>query len=264
MTLTLNSAKTLPRTLRSAATLADEFVVVDGYSTDDTVTIARNFGAKVVQRKPDGFGPARNEALKIVEGDWVFNLDSDETITSDLEEELERYMDGGSCNAIKVPRVNVKAGRVSQWLSKDYELRLYKKGLLRYTKLIHETDSPDFLEAPVYVYAQHPLTNYNSMNFREQYWKNVRDFRWSILSSKMSSASRLFRLPYFMVKWPLYLLVRQHYLRDGLHGIALALVEVVAYVNALEIVIRDGAYRSKAKAPWGRKGPRRRRRESTD
>ena len=73
----------IARTLRSVA-FADEIVVVDSGSTDRTVDIAREHGAKVtVTADWPGFGPQKNRALDLATGDWVLSLDADEWLTAE-------------------------------------------------------------------------------------------------------------------------------------------------------------------------------------
>lgn len=70
----------LPNTLESVKALVDEIVILDTGSTDSTVQIAKSYGAKVREGFPwsDDFALARNEALEMVQSDWVLVLDADE------------------------------------------------------------------------------------------------------------------------------------------------------------------------------------------
>lgn len=73
--------KNLPRCLKSLIPIADELVIVDTGSNDDTVSVARDFGAKVFSFKwCDDFSAARNESLKHAHGDWILQLDADEEL----------------------------------------------------------------------------------------------------------------------------------------------------------------------------------------
>lgn len=79
--LTKNSEKTLEAALKSIAGIADEIVVVDNGSTDNTLSIAKKFKAKIIKNAwVDDFSQARNVALKNSSMEWIFCLDSDETI----------------------------------------------------------------------------------------------------------------------------------------------------------------------------------------
>lgn len=93
--LTFNSAKTLERTLKSVTNCA-EILLIDGGSTDGTLEIASRFGCVVVpqgtaeeQGKPViDFSIARNQGLKYAKQPWILSVDSDEYISSELQQEL--------------------------------------------------------------------------------------------------------------------------------------------------------------------------------
>ncbi len=86
--LTLNEEENLPRCLRSAAG-SDDLVVLDSGSTDRTVPIARDLGARVFTRPFDNFAGQRNHATTAIpfRHPWVFHLDADETMTPELHRE---------------------------------------------------------------------------------------------------------------------------------------------------------------------------------
>src|SRR5437868_14622667 len=67
---------------------ADEVVVADSNSTDDTATIAQSLGARVVQVPFSGFGKLRNDAVAACTNEWIFSLDSDERCTPQVGQEV--------------------------------------------------------------------------------------------------------------------------------------------------------------------------------
>ncbi|MBK8575604.1 MAG: glycosyltransferase family 2 protein [Elusimicrobia bacterium] len=73
-----NEERDLPACLESLKGVADEIVLVDSGSTDRTVEIAQQQGARVIHRAFAGFGPQKQFALEQAVGDWVINLDADE------------------------------------------------------------------------------------------------------------------------------------------------------------------------------------------
>lgn len=88
-----NEEKSLPQTLSSVKEIVDEMVVVDTGSTDRTVEIARQFGARVYPFEwCNDFSAARNEALNYVQGKWVLVLDADEVLTPDIVPEIKQAM----------------------------------------------------------------------------------------------------------------------------------------------------------------------------
>ena len=91
---------------------ADEIVVADSHSTDNTADIAERMGAKVVQIPFNGFGDLRNKAISACRHEWIFSLDSDERCTPDAQKEIQDILasDPG-CDAYYVPRKNFFMGK---------------------------------------------------------------------------------------------------------------------------------------------------------
>jgi len=87
--LTKNEEKNIKDCLDSLK-WADEIIIIDDYSTDQTVEIARSFGAVIYQRKlNDNFASQRNFGLEMAKGDWILFIDADERISPELKEEIE-------------------------------------------------------------------------------------------------------------------------------------------------------------------------------
>jgi glycosyltransferase involved in cell wall biosynthesis len=132
----------IARCLRSAA-FADEMVVVEHGSSDNTVDIARQCGARVIST-PDwpGFGAQKNRALEAATGDWVLSLDADEWIEDDLAAEIRAAIaapDG--IDGYEIPRRSRFCGRVVRYCGwqPDYVLRLFRRGKGRFTDdTVHE------------------------------------------------------------------------------------------------------------------------------
>jgi glycosyltransferase involved in cell wall biosynthesis len=131
-----DSERTIRRCLESVA-WADEIVLVDSGSTDRTVEIGRELGARVSQTADwPGHGPQKNRALDLATGDWVFSLDSDEWITPEVRAELEAAMAApGGKAAYMLPRRSSFCGRFmrhSGWWP-DYVKRLFRRGTARFS-----------------------------------------------------------------------------------------------------------------------------------
>ncbi len=140
--ITKNEAANIRDCLQSVS-WADEIIVVDSGSTDETAGIARDMGAKVYVH-PDwpGFGPQKNRALGYAGKDWIFSIDADERVTPELRAELERAMHEASADGYYCPRLSQFCGtfiRHSGWYP-DYVLRLFKRGAGRFSdSLVHES-----------------------------------------------------------------------------------------------------------------------------
>jgi (heptosyl)LPS beta-1,4-glucosyltransferase len=108
---TLNEEKNLPFALRSVQPWVDEIVVVDMYSDDRTVDIAREFGAKVFFHERVGFvEPARAFALEQASGNWILVLDADEVVPLPLGRALLRIACSGSADAVRIPFLHYMLG----------------------------------------------------------------------------------------------------------------------------------------------------------
>jgi len=91
-----NEEQNILRCLESVKPVADEIVVVDSMSTDQTARICNDFGCKVYQREFDGYGTQKQYAADRATNDWVFSVDADEVVSEELRDELkEMFEDGG-------------------------------------------------------------------------------------------------------------------------------------------------------------------------
>jgi glycosyltransferase involved in cell wall biosynthesis len=94
-TIVKNEEATLPKCLSSVKDLVDEMVVLDTGSTDRTVEIAQEFGAKVHHFDwCNDFAAARNESLKHAQGDWILVLDADEVLTPEVVPQIKELING--------------------------------------------------------------------------------------------------------------------------------------------------------------------------
>jgi len=139
--ITKNEAADLEAALASVA-WADEIVVVDSQSTDDTVAIARKHTDRVVIREWPGYIDQKNYAASIASHDWILSLDADERVTPELANEITALMAGAPREAaFRIPRVTWHLGqwiRTTDWYP-DYQLRLYDRRSAQWTgKYVHE------------------------------------------------------------------------------------------------------------------------------
>ena len=148
LVLTYNEAYRLRACLQSVA-WADEIVVVDGGSTDETREIAREFTPHVYVSdllgpdKPGGFSDQRNFALSRASGDWVFFLDADERATPELASEIQRRLLQGADEghtAYQLRRREHFFGVYSPHThGQSWMTRIVRRGQARYDgRLVHE------------------------------------------------------------------------------------------------------------------------------
>ena len=128
--ITYNEERKLHRCL-TPVNWAEELVVIDSYSTDHTVEIAKSFTKNVYQREWSGFADQRNFGIEKVSGDWILFLDADEYVTSALRDRIRRMMsEGQDFDAYKIHRLEhflqfpIRHGT----LNPSYQPRLLRKG----------------------------------------------------------------------------------------------------------------------------------------
>ena len=162
--LTHNEKKHIRACLESVRDFADELLVLDDFSTDRTLEIAREMGARAEQRKLDNFPNQRNVAIELARGDWIFFIDADERATPEVGAEICAMIKGQRAEGRKpkaesrrqkaaplrdsrfvgfwIPRRNIIFGkeiRYTGW-SPDYQPRVMKKGYARFdpAREVHE------------------------------------------------------------------------------------------------------------------------------
>jgi glycosyltransferase involved in cell wall biosynthesis len=132
--ITFNEAANIEAALASLS-WADEIIVVDRESTDNTTEIARKFTGKVIVRPWPGYVAQKNFAAEQASHDWIFSLDADERVTPELAAEIKAALAREPRAAgYRVPRVTFHLGRwmrSTDWYP-DYQLRLYDRRRARW------------------------------------------------------------------------------------------------------------------------------------
>jgi ADP-heptose:LPS heptosyltransferase len=138
--LSKNSEKKIGKCLESLKGWADEIILVDGQSTDNTVDIAKGFGAVIVSHPFLGsFAAERNSGTEKAKSDWVLQLDSDEIVSEEFKKKCAEILPGTKYAAFKFRRKNVFLGhefRYGGWY--HWSQHLFKGGKARYEGRVHE------------------------------------------------------------------------------------------------------------------------------
>jgi glycosyltransferase involved in cell wall biosynthesis len=140
--ITFNEEKRLEPALKSLAGLASEIVVVDSFSTDNTVRLAKKYTNKVFQRKWTDYSDQKNYANTRASFPWILSLDADERISQELREEILKIKkEEPECDGFLIPRQVYYLGkwiRHSGWYP-DRKLRLFRKDKARWEgEFVHE------------------------------------------------------------------------------------------------------------------------------
>ncbi len=128
--ITFNEAERIQACLSSLA-MCDDLVVLDSGSSDATVALAKDAGARVFEHPFDSFGPQKNRAVALARHDWVLCLDADERLSPALAEEILALRDAGfpGCAGWGFPRLSRYLGawvRHGTWYP-DRQVRLYDR-----------------------------------------------------------------------------------------------------------------------------------------
>lgn len=138
--ITKNEAALIGQCLESVK-WANEIIVVDSGSTDDTVEICRRYTDKIFITDWPGFGPQKNRALDMATGDWVLSIDADEQVSADLAQEILVAIRNPQFDVFKLPRLSSFMGRYirhGDWWP-DEIVRLFRRDLGRFSNdLVHE------------------------------------------------------------------------------------------------------------------------------
>ena len=136
-----NEEKFIADAVKSAL-FADEVLILDSGSIDNTCVIAQQLGAKVMHQDWLGFGAQKNKAVELAKNDWVFVLDSDERITPELQSEILNILKESTADGYHVARLNNFFGKNIRHcgLYPDYSIRLFNRCKGRFNDVtVHES-----------------------------------------------------------------------------------------------------------------------------
>lgn len=138
--ITKNESAHIGGCLQSVA-WADEIIVLDSGSSDDTVNLCRAVTNNVYETDWQGFGIQKQRALDKATGDWVLSIDADEIVTPELKAEIVQAMQTIDINGFEIPRLSNYCGRQMRhggWFP-DYVLRLFRRECGQFTNhVVHE------------------------------------------------------------------------------------------------------------------------------
>ena len=242
---TLNEEALIERVIKSVS-WADEILVCDMYSDDNTAVIARELGAKVIKHRRLSFvEPARNFAIQKAEHSWVLVLDPDEEVPDSLGSKLREIANSNSVTThVEIPRKNMIFGKwvkASMWWP-DYNIRFFRKENIDWPDRIHlkPVTTGQGVQLPLeerFAIVHHHYTSisqfiqkldrYSSIQAKELF-ENGEKFKVSDLVQKPLNEflSRFF--------------ANKGY-EDGIHGLILGLLQAVSFlVVAIKVWEMEG------------------------
>lgn len=227
---TWNEEANIRSCIASIKAIADEIVVVDMNSTDETQKRAKSLGATVYTHPFTNYvEPARNFAISKAKGDWILIVDADEQISPKLASIIAKTIENpGGYNFYRLPRKNIS---FDKWIKHgmwwpDYKIRLFQKGTVLWSEIIHSIpqtrgSGSDFPAEEEYAIIHNNyqsisqfvdrLNRYTSEQAQERYEKNS-SFHWSII---LSAPFEEFLRRFFSAEG----------YKDGFHGLVLSLLQ---------------------------------------
>jgi glycosyltransferase involved in cell wall biosynthesis len=252
---THNAAATLERALQSVKGWSDEVIIADMGSTDSTTAIATAAGARVMTLR-ETFAyvePARNRAVGMAKGEWVFVLDADEEVMDGLRERILQIVysqpdpkkatrDPLVADAYYIARSNNVFGhemRHTGWWP-DYQLRLFRKGHVTWSDVIHA--QPNVQGKVAYLPANECVIYHHNYQTVEQFVERLN--RYTTVqalgeTTELEPSTSLIRT--FWGEWARRLFQHNGF-DDGVHGVGLALLQAM-----YELVVLLKRYQ---KASW--------------
>lgn len=127
-----NEEARISKTLKAVVGWANEVIVIDSGSTDNTVKIAKQLGAKVLFNKWEGYGQQKIFGEKKCRNDWILNIDADEEVTNELKKEISKLFEHNLINKYLGYRIEIVNTFPNEKTPKSFayfynQLRLYNK-----------------------------------------------------------------------------------------------------------------------------------------
>ena len=239
--ITKNEEANIRRCLESAK-WADEIIVVDSGSTDDTLKICKEYHCRVFNHEWEGYAKQKNFAIGQAACDWVLALDADEEITPELAREIRAATGSDeSAEVYAMPRRNLFLGkwmRHGGWYP-DRQLRLFRRGSGTF-KMVPLHEHIEMRDPSAQVgRLSNPIMHFTYPSVREFIARM--DSYTTIEVAAMAKEGRLpkHRMPALLTAFPLKFAETYIYKggwRDGLHGfIAAVLLAIRVFVRQVKV-----------------------------
>lgn len=222
---------------------ADEILIVDSYSNDKTLEIARSYTDRIIQHEYINSATQKNWAIPQARHEWVLIVDSDERVTEELKNEIEKALskDSDDINGYYIPRKNFFLGKEIKhggWeFQHDLNLRLFKRDFGRYeNKEVHA----DIIIKGRKGKIGSPFLHYSYKTIAPYLKKLERYTNWAALD--VAKKGKRIGWQQFVFR-PTGTFIKMFVLKlgflDGIHGLILALFSsyyvYIKYVKAWEI-----------------------------
>lgn len=148
--IAFQEAAVIRRCIESVQGIADEILVMDSGSTDETVSICTSLGARVIHQPWLGFADQKNKANSFAHHDWILSLDADEALSPELYQSIQFEKHRGFSGAYKMKRLSTYFGKPLHrgLVYPDTQRRLFNRTQISWKhSLVHEVpDIPSTIE----------------------------------------------------------------------------------------------------------------------
>jgi glycosyltransferase involved in cell wall biosynthesis len=173
--ITFNEEKNIGRCIESVKQVADEIIVLDSYSTDNTVAIARGYNAIVYQEKFGGYIGQKNLAMRLASHDYILSLDADEALDAELVRSICAAKQNLLCCAYSMNRCTCYCGhfiRHGLWYP-DEKIRLFDRRVARWGGL-NPHDRIELRKGTRVVKLKGDILHYSFNSPEDLVWQNNR------------------------------------------------------------------------------------------
>lgn len=221
--LTKNSEKQIHETLKSLS-FCDEVIIIDDYSTDNTVIIAQKYKAVIFKRKlSNDFSSQRNFGLEKARNEWVLFVDSDEVISDKLKNKICKAINQNEYSGFYIKRVDLFLGKSMKGgeFGDIYLLRLAKKDSGKWQRLIHEQWDVNGKKGRIY----EPILHKSHINLKSFVTKlnNYSQLHYIENSKEKKKTWYIKSIIYPFGKFFYNFILKRGY-RDGVHGFVAAVL----------------------------------------
>ena len=218
--ITFNEERNIERCIKSLENVADEIIVVDSFSTDNTQAICQKFNVKFVQQKWLGYSEQKNFANSLTKYDLILSLDADEALSEELKNSILEVKNNFETVAYSMNRRTNYCGKWIKYCGwyPDKKIRIFDKKIASWNNLqVHE--ELEFSVATVEKHIKGDILHYSYYTVQEHFERSV---KYAILSAEVAFAknkkSSKFNI-FFNPKWNFFhsFIIKLGFL-DGYHG----------------------------------------------
>lgn len=228
---TLNEENLIRHSLKSAE-FADEVIVVDSFSTDNTINIVKQSGAKVVQRSFDDFSSQKNFAIDQASFDWIVLIDADEVLPEALQKEIRTTIDSNKdCVGFYIYRTFFFKQHELRFsgTQNDKLIRVFHKQHCRYEGKVHEKIKTDGKLGVL----QHKIMHYSYSSY-DQFIHKINHY--AELKAEVLYEKGIIITPFHLIIKPLARFIKHYIFKlgvlDGFRGL------IISFAHSYGVFVR--------------------------